>query len=114
MPIATSCQKAWTLAMMNPFLKTAGIKVPTSEPTIVPMPPKRLVPPMTTADMAGRVSRGGAPPEGGFKPGQDINPAKPAQKPQEISRADLGLDRRRHVGNVGASRKDLRRPEEYP
>src|SRR5215217_183852 len=36
------------------------------------------------------------------------------QKTQEISRADLGLDRRRHVGNVGASRKDLRRPEEYP
>src|SRR5215216_7112444 len=35
------------------------------------------------------------------------------QKPQEISRADLGLDRRWHVRNVGASRKDLRRPEEY-
>src|ERR687889_2465482 len=36
------------------------------------------------------------------------------QKPQEISRADRGLDRRWHVRNVRASRKDLRRPEEYP
>jgi ATP/maltotriose-dependent transcriptional regulator MalT len=49
--------------MTNPFLKTAGMKVPTTEPTMVPMPPKRLVPPMTTADMAARLSRVCAPTE---------------------------------------------------
>ena len=169
--MATSCQKGWTPCITNPFLKTAGMKVPTTDPTMLPMPPKRLVPPMTAAEMAARLSRVCAH-RGGVEPGDVNDPRQPReeaaqgvdlqevpvhvyahpagrlrvraygvgvapelgpvqredrhdnhhqpysyrdrQESQELARADLGLYRRRNVGNVGAPREDLRRPEEYP
>ena len=42
--------------MISPLRKTVGMKVPITEPTIEPMPPKRLVSPMTTAETALRLS----------------------------------------------------------
>ena len=37
--------------MTKPFCSTAGMKRPTTVPKIVPTPPKREVPPITTAAM---------------------------------------------------------------
>ena len=41
--------------MTKPFCSTAGMNNPTTVPNMVPMPPKRLVPPMTTAAMTLRL-----------------------------------------------------------
>ena len=54
--MSTSSQKGWTPLMMRPFCVTVGMKAPTALPRIVPTPPNRLVPPMTTAPIAFRLS----------------------------------------------------------
>src|SRR5881296_3747939 len=55
-PTTTSCQKGWTASMTRPFWRTVGMNAPTALPSTVPTPPKRLVPPMTTAPIAPRLS----------------------------------------------------------
>ena len=55
-PTATCCQNGWTPTITKPFWSTAGMKTPKTVPRIVPMPPNRLVPPMTTAAIALRLS----------------------------------------------------------
>jgi hypothetical protein len=45
-----------TPMITKPFWSTAGMKTPKTVPRIVPMPPNRLVPPMTTAAIALRLS----------------------------------------------------------
>jgi hypothetical protein len=51
-PTTACCQKGWTRRITKPFCRTDGMKTPTTVPPMVPMPPKRLVPPMTTAAIA--------------------------------------------------------------
>jgi hypothetical protein len=50
-PTTTCCQKGWTPMITKPFWSTAGMNRPMTVPAIVPRPPKRLVPPMTTPAM---------------------------------------------------------------
>src|ERR687894_104415 len=59
-PTATCCQKGWTPTMMKPFCRTAGISTPKNVPSIVPTPPNRLVPPITTAAIDGHAGAAGA------------------------------------------------------
>ena len=51
-PTSSSCQNGSTPWMMKPFCRTVGMNAPTTVPRIVPMPPNRLVPPITTAAIA--------------------------------------------------------------
>ena len=51
-PMHTCCQKAETLRSTNPVVRVAMNKAPTKVPNTPPIPPERLVPPITTAAMA--------------------------------------------------------------
>ena len=48
-PKANRCHKTSSPAIDNPELKTPTINAPNNDPIIVPRPPKREVPPITTA-----------------------------------------------------------------
>ena len=50
-PTATNCQNGSTLMNTSPNWITAMISAPISVPTMVPEPPNRLAPPITTAAM---------------------------------------------------------------
>src|SRR5215216_6593783 len=67
--------------MTKPLRRTAGMNTPTTVPTIVPMPPKRLVPPMTTAAIASRLSVEWPPIVVVAKRASDMKPASPASVP---------------------------------
>ena len=53
--MATCCQNGCTPVITKPFCRMAGMNRPTTVPKIVPTPPNRLVPPMTTAAMTARL-----------------------------------------------------------
>ena len=55
-PTTTSCQNGWTFLITSPFWSTVGMKAPTALMRMLPRPPKRLVPPSTTALIAFRLS----------------------------------------------------------
>ena len=55
-PTATCCQNGCTPTITKPFCRTAGMNTPKTVPSIVPTPPNRLVPPITTAAIACRLS----------------------------------------------------------
>ena len=50
-PTATNCQNGSTLMKTRPYWMTAMTSAPATVPKIVPEPPNRLAPPMTTAAM---------------------------------------------------------------
>ena len=49
MPTATNCQNGSTLMKTRPYWMTAMISAPMTVPMIVPEPPNRQAPPITTA-----------------------------------------------------------------
>ena len=59
-PTATNCQNGSTLMKTRPYWITAMMSAPMTVPMMVPEPPKRDAPPMTTAAMESRSS--GSPP----------------------------------------------------
>src|ERR671915_384114 len=66
-PIRTCCQNELTLFRFRPLRKSPIIRTPAKTPSTVPRPPKKLAPPMTTAEIAddekqpvGGNGRGGA------------------------------------------------------
>ena len=54
-PTATCCQNGCTPTITKPFCSTAGMKRPMTVPKIVPTPPNRDVPPITTAAITFRL-----------------------------------------------------------
>ena len=68
----------------KPFCRTAGMKRPTTVPAIVPMPPKRLVPPMTTPAMTFRAVLDWPAIVVDAKKARLRIPASPAQKPASV------------------------------
>ena len=48
-PTAMNCQNGSTLTKTRPYWMTAMTSAPATVPRMVPEPPKRLAPPMTTA-----------------------------------------------------------------
>src|ERR1700739_4065147 len=54
MPVTRSCHKGSMPVRVRPFRSTDHIKVPIRVPHKLPLPPNRLVPPMTTAVMLSR------------------------------------------------------------
>src|SRR3954451_20937548 len=80
-PTATCCQNGCTPTITKPLRSTAGMKTPTTVPTIVPTPPNRLVPPMTMAAIASRFSVVLPAMDVVPKRASDSAPANPASAP---------------------------------
>ncbi len=80
-PTATCCQNGCTPMITKPFRSTAGMKTPKTVPRIVPMPPNRLVPPITTAAIASRLSVACPPIVVVPKRARFMKPASPARSP---------------------------------
>ena len=51
-PIKTCCQKTLTFIKFNPLRSSPIINTPAKTPNTVPLPPKKLAPPIITAAMA--------------------------------------------------------------
>ena len=51
-PIRTCCQKTLTFIKFRPFRSMPIIITPANTPNTVPLPPKKLAPPMMTAAIA--------------------------------------------------------------
>src|SRR5207244_2970342 len=65
----------------EPLRRTAGMKAPMTVPAIRPVPPKRLVPPMTTAAIAARLSCVWAAIDAVAKRLTSMTPTIPASRP---------------------------------
>ncbi len=65
----------------KPFSSTAGISAPMTVPDIRPRPPKRLVPPITTAEIAASASSVWPETEAVLKRARSITPTIAASRP---------------------------------
>ena len=66
---------------MKPLRRIAGISAPITVPPMRPLPPNRLVPPITTAAIAARLSCVCAAIEAVAKRETSITPTTPASRP---------------------------------
>ena len=88
-PLTMYCQKVATSIMLMPLSSADMIKAPMTAPATLPMPPARLVPPITQAAMAS--SSAMLPAEGEPAPRRElrINPAIATIRPLMANTASL-------------------------
>ena len=84
-PLTTCCVKGETLSRSSPVLSEPMMRAPTIVPQTVPMPPAKLVPPMTAAVIASSsdARHRAAGCRSRFAPATII-PPRPASSPEKV------------------------------